>query len=248
MADHKELLNLIDPHKMPKHIGIIMDGNGRWAKKHHRPRLFGHRAGAKATRQAVELAVEIKLPVLTMYAFSTENWSRPASEVTGLMKLLKELLIKEIPDLDRQNVFLRFIGSPENVDQALWQEIQAMTAVTHGNTGLNLNIAFNYGGRQEIIEGIKKLFKTSESNPEFISKLSPDVLGRYLYTAGHPDPDLIIRTSGEFRLSNFLLWQSAYSELYISPVLWPDFDKSEFCKAILDYQSRNRRFGGIEAT
>lgn len=236
---YKELLKDLDKTRLPRHIGIIMDGNGRWAKKRLSPRIIGHREGAKAIRQVVELGVELGLELLTFYAFSTENWNRPADEVQGLLKLLREHLLKEIPELNQQNIFVDFIGSAQGLEADYLKEIHALAAQTHQNTGMKVNIAFNYGGRLEIIEAIKKL-----SLPQ-IAELNPQNFGEYLYTAGQPDPDLIIRTSGEYRLSNFLTWQSAYSEIYITKVLWPDFNKVEFCKALIDFQNRTRRFGGV---
>lgn len=243
--NYQLLLDQLDHNNLPKHIGIIMDGNGRWAKLHHRPRLYGHRAGAKSVRLAVEIAVELELKCLTLYAFSTENWNRPKEEVNGLMKLLVEYMHKEINEINRQNVRANLLGSRNNVSTDLIQQIEETIKITENNTGLLFNVAFNYGGRIEIIEAIKKLHKMEGDNPGIISALTPDNFNQYLYTAGMPEPDLIIRTSGEMRLSNFLLWQSAYSELYITPVLWPDFNKTEFLRAIIDYQNRSRRFGKI---
>jgi len=244
--DYKELIPRLDPDRLPAHIGIIMDGNGRWARKRHHRRLYGHRAGIKSIRQVVELAVELKLGYLTFYAFSTENWNRPATEVHGLLRMLKEQLIKQIPELNEQNIYVRFIGSEENLDPDYLAKIRDVAAVTHNNTGLIVNIAFNYSGRQEIIEGIKKLFFQARSEPGIVEELTAEAFSEYLYTAGQPDPDLIIRTSGESRLSNFLLWQSAYSELYITQTLWPDFNKLEMMRALLDFQGRERRFGGVK--
>lgn len=237
--DYKKLLPGLDLNRLPQHIGIIMDGNGRWARKHNRPRLYGHREGAKSIRQVVELGVELKLQYLTFYAFSTENWNRPEDEVQGLLKLLRERLIKEIPELNERNIYVQFIGSEINLKPEYLAEIRAVAAKTHQNTGMKVNIAFNYGGRLEIIEAIKKL------SPEEIGALTPDSFGQYLWTREQPDPDLIIRSSGEKRLSNFLLWQSAYSEIYVTEVLWPDFDKVAMLEALLDYQQRDRRFGGL---
>lgn len=237
--DYRKLIAKLNLDSLPHHIGIIMDGNGRWAKKRMQPRMFGHRAGAKAIRQVVELGVELKLKLITFYAFSTENWNRPKDEVQGLLKLLKEFLIDEIPELNEQNIFVDFIGSEQGLDPQYIAEIRALAAQTHDNTGLRVNIAFNYGGRLEIVEAIKKLSIIQ------IEKLNPDNFGDYLYTAGQPDPDLIIRTSGEYRLSNFLIWQAAYAELYITDTLWPDFNKEEFATALLNFQKRNRRFGGL---
>ncbi|MBW6514740.1 MAG: isoprenyl transferase [Candidatus Syntrophosphaera sp.] len=245
--NYKDLIPRIDPQRLPAHIGIIMDGNGRWAKQRHRKRLFGHKAGAKSIRQVVELGVELKLRYLTFYAFSTENWARPADEVQGLLKLLKEQLVKEIPELNKQNIHVRFIGGEVRLDPSYLADIRAVAAMTDSNTGMAVNIAFNYGGRAEIIEGIKKLCQEAKTKPELIANLSPSNFSQYLYTAGQPDPDLIIRTSGESRLSNFLLWQSAYAEIYITQTLWPDFGKLEFLLALLDFQGRKRRFGGVES-
>jgi len=239
--DYKQLLQYLDPGKLPRHIGIIMDGNGRWAKQRNRPHLFGHQAGAKALRQVVELGVELKLEHLTFYAFSTENWNRPAEEVNGLLRLLKERLKKQIPEMMEQNIYAQFIGTADGLDPDYWKEVSRTVEVTHKNTGMVVNFAFNYGGRLEIIDGFKKLM---QSSPESLETLSPENFGAYLYTAGQPDPDLIIRTSGEYRLSNFLLWQSAYAEIYVTDTLWPDFDKLELIKALLDYAGRQRRFGG----
>lgn len=232
---------------MPAHIGIIMDGNGRWAQKRRRPRLYGHSAGAKSIREVVELGVELGLQFLTFYAFSTENWNRPEDEVQGLLKMLKERLIKEIPELNKQNIYVQFIGSEERLAPDYMKEIRAVAAKTHNNTGMVVNIAFNYGGRKEIVDGILALCRAAKDKPELLDKLDTKSFSDYLYTQGQPDPDLIIRTSGEFRLSNFLLWQSAYSEIYITETLWPDFDKVEMIKALLDFQSRNRKFGGLNS-
>ena len=225
--------------RFPRHVAIILDGNGRWAQQRGRERTYGHQVGAANVKNIVRAAGHMGIRCLTIYAFSTENWNRPADEVQGLLKLLKERLIKEIPELNKQNVLVRFIGSNLNLDEDYLKEIHDMAAMTKNNTGMVVNVAFNYGGRLEIVEAIKKL------TPEEIQALSPENLGAYLWTAGQPDPDLIIRTSGEYRLSNFLLWQSAYSEIYITDTLWPDFGKVEMLKAILDYQQRNRRFGGL---
>lgn len=239
-TDYKKLIPLLNKDILPTHVGIIMDGNGRWAKQRRRPHLFGHRAGAKSIREVVELGVELGIRYLTFYTFSTENWNRPVDEVNGLLKMLKEQLKKEIPELHKQNILVQFIGSSEGLDPTYWDEIKSIAAITQYNTGMTLNIAFNYGGRLEIIEGIKKLVAANHD----VSKLSIDEFSQYLWTKNQPDPDLIIRTSGEMRLSNFLLWQSAYSEIYVVDTLWPDFTKAEFIKALLNYQQRDRRFGG----
>ncbi len=247
MKKYQELMRELDRERLPRHIGIIMDGNGRWAKKKNRPRLYGHNAGAKSIREVVELGVELHLQYLTFYAFSTENWNRPVDEVQGLLKLLKERLIKEIPELNKQNIYVRFIGSEDNLSPDYMKDILATAALTHQNTGMVVNIAFNYGGRQEIVNAVKGLYtQMLNGDPAKIDAITAEDLSSYLYTSGQPDPDLIIRTSGEMRLSNFLLWQSAYSEIYVTETLWPDFDKVEMVKALMDYQKRDRRFGGLK--
>lgn len=244
---YKKLLPQLDKDRLPRHIGLIMDGNGRWAKKRFLPRLQGHSAGAKSIREVTELAVEISLEHLTFYAFSTENWNRPPDEVQGLLKMLKERLIKEIPELNERNIHVQFIGSEVGLDPQYLADIRKVAAMTDGNTGLKVNIAFNYGGRLEIVEGIQKLFDASAQDPSLIEKLDVHNFADWLYTAGQPEPDLIIRTSGEMRLSNFLLWQSAYAEIYVTDTLWPDFDKAEMVKALLHFQKRDRRYGGLKA-
>lgn len=243
---YKALIPKLDHTKLPVHVGIIMDGNGRWATQRRRPRIYGHRAGAKSIRQVVELGVELQLKYLTFYAFSTENWNRPEDEVKGLLKMLKERLLKEIPELNKQNIRVGIIGSDIKLDPQYLVDIHKLAAMTDKNTGMCVNIAFNYGGRLEIVEGIRKLVHDAKQKESLIENLTPEIFSSYLYTAGQPDPDLIIRTSGEKRLSNFLLWQSAYSEIYITETLWPDFGKTEMLKALLDYQDRNRRFGGVK--
>lgn len=239
--NYKELLPLLDMERLPKHIGIIMDGNGRWAKARMRPRLYGHNEGAKALRQVVELGVELNLKYITFYAFSTENWSRPTDEVQGLLKLLKERLLKEIPELNEKNILVKIVGSAQNLDPEYLAEIHRIADLTKGNTGMVANIAFNYGGRLEIVEALREIAQ----EPDLLKNLDEELISKHLWTRGQPDPDLIIRTSGEARLSNFLLWQSAYSEIYFTTTLWPDFGKYELMQALLDFQKRTRRFGGV---
>lgn len=244
---NKEILLLaseLDKNKLPQHVAIIMDGNGRWAKAKHRPRLFGHRAGAKSVREVVELAGELYIPYLSVYAFSTENWNRPEDEVSGLMKLLMEYLNQEIDELHQKNVVVRIIGSAEKVDSAFLAKAHKITSKTWNNTGLNFNVLFNYGGRQELTDAIKNIIRDINANIITSDMINPELINDYLYTKDIPDPDLVIRTSGEKRLSNFLIWQTAYSEIYVTETLWPDFDKKEFIKALKDYEKRNRRFGG----
>jgi len=241
----KNLVAELDLNKLPQHIAIIMDGNGRWAKRRHRPRLYGHRAGAKSVRQAVELAGELHIPYLTVYAFSTENWSRPQDEVSGLLKLLMEYLNKEIDELHRKNVIVRIIGSPDKVDKSYLSRAHEISSRTWNNTGLHFNVLFNYGGRQEIIDAFRAMAEAIANKTLKINNIDTETISQYLYTKDIPDPDLVIRTSGEMRLSNFLIWQTAYSEIYVTETLWPDFDKKDFIKALMDYQNRKRRFGGI---
>ncbi|MEW6557038.1 MAG: isoprenyl transferase [Elusimicrobiota bacterium] len=224
---------------IPKHIAIIMDGNGRWAKKRGLPRLAGHRAGVKAVEKIVKTANELGISVLTLYAFSTENWLRPKNEIKGLFKVLKIFLQKKLPKLVKNNIRLKVIGDISKLPSDIVNDITKAVQLTSKNTGLILNIALNYGGRQEIVAAVNKILVSD------IKKIDEQMFEKYIYTEGLPDPDLIIRTSGENRISNFLIWQSAYSEFYTTDVLWPDFSKQDLISAIAEYQKRNRRFGGL---
>jgi undecaprenyl diphosphate synthase len=227
---------------MPAHVGIIMDGNGRWARRKGMLRLAGHRAGVENLRQVLRSAVELSVPIVTIYAFSTENWARPEEEVRGLMRLLAEALEKEVDELHKNGVQLRHIGDLSPLSDTLKAQIHAAVDLTRGNDRLIANIAFNYGGRQEIVSAVRQMLHEGIA----ADAVSEEVLSNYLYTAGLPDVDLVIRTSGEFRISNFLLWQSAYAEYYISPVYWPDFDKDEFYRALKAFSQRDRRYGGLK--
>ncbi|MDP8232739.1 MAG: isoprenyl transferase [Candidatus Zophobacter franzmannii] len=243
--EYKELLQQIDKNKMPKHIAIIMDGNGRWAKKKIKNRLFGHRAGAKAVRQIIECGVELNLEYLTVYAFSSENWNRPAAEIKGLLNLLVEFMNKEIAEINSNNVCVKLVGGEEGLEQGYLDKINKTLSTTWNNTGLQFRIAFNYGGRQDILQAVKKIgvkIQSGEITPEDIDS---SLLEANLYTVGMPDPDLLIRTSGELRISNFLIWQVAYAELWFTEKLWPDFTKSDMLDAIVDFQNRNRRYGAL---
>lgn len=230
---------------IPSHIGIIMDGNGRWAKKRGLPRTAGHRAGTDATREIVKACGELGVSYLTIYTFSTENWGRPKTEVNMLMDLLVEMVKKEIDNLEKNNVKLKAIGDikqlPPKTYKALTEGIERLEKCT----GLNLILAVNYGGRADIVNGVKNFAKKALENPELIEQLDVEGFSKYLYTAGIPDPELIIRTGGNYRLSNFLLWQAAYSELYITDTLWPDFDKQALIAAIEEFNRRERRFGKV---
>lgn len=235
----ESLLKKIDPSRIPIHVAIIMDGNGRWAKQRNLPRLWGHRQGARSVRATVEAAGKVGIQYLTLYAFSTENWSRPKSEVDGLMRLLRHTLRREEAHLNKNNVRLETIGDISHLPLEVRQQLTETKRKLINNTGLRLVLALNYGGRQDIIQACNKI--RSQGHDIFTEEL----LSSFLYTKGIPDPDLLIRTSGENRVSNFLLWQIAYAELYITPVLWPDFGAEHLYRAILDFQTRERRFGAV---
>jgi undecaprenyl diphosphate synthase len=226
---------------IPQHVAIIMDGNGRWAKKRGLPRLEGHRAGTEKINLVTEIFAEYKIKYLTLFAFSTENWNRPSSEVRGLMKILSDRLEPEIKRLHQNNIRVRHLGRLDTLSRELQKKIRAAIELTANNTGGTLCVAFDYGGRAEIVEAARKLISAGIST----KRVTEDVFKQYLYAPDIPDPDLIIRTGGETRLSNFLMWQSAYSELYFTDVLWPDFDRAEIDKALAAYKSRQRRFGKI---
>jgi undecaprenyl diphosphate synthase len=233
----------IDKEKLPRHISIIMDGNGRWAKKKLLNRISGHMKGVDAVREVVTACRELGIKVLTLYAFSVENWMRPKDEVAALMRLLKEYLIKEGEEMVQNNIRLRAIGRVEDLPRDVQNTLQETIKKTEQCDGMILNLALSYGGRSEIlhaVQGILSDFQKGRIKPE---EITPQRFSQYLWTWGIPDPDLLIRTSGELRISNFLLWQIAYTELYVTETLWPDFDRQELFKAIADYQSRERRFG-----
>ncbi len=230
---------------LPAHIAIIMDGNGRWARKRGLPRTAGHKAGVKAVKRVVKAAGDIGVSILTLFTFSQENWKRPKSEVSAIMKLLYETTKREINELDENNVRLITTGRIEELSPRRRQMLQEAMNRTKDNTGLVLNLALNYGGRTEILDAVRKIsqdVKKKKLDPE---KLNEETFAHYLYTNGLPDPDLLIRTSGEMRISNFLLWQTSYTELYVTDVLWPNFTARDFYEAILDYQNRERRFGRV---
>lgn len=231
--------------KIPKHIGIIMDGNGRWAKKRGLPRPFGHRAGTDATRNIVRACGELGVSHLTIYVFSAENWGRPETEVSLLMDLLVEMIGREVKDLNRNNVRLHAIGNLSRLPEKPRNELLNGIERTKSNTGLNLILAISYGGRSEIVDAAKAIAREAIADPTLIERLDEKLFSSYLYTAPYPDPELVIRTGGDKRISNFLLWQSAYTELYITDVLWPDFSRDELVKAIEDFSTRERRFGKI---
>ncbi|MEM9773036.1 MAG: isoprenyl transferase [Chloroflexota bacterium] len=240
MILQKETLDL-GGVKIPEHVAVIMDGNGRWAKKRMLPRQAGHRAGVENLREIIDACIEFGIKVLTIYAFSTENWSRPETEVRGLMRIFSRVLDQEINDLHEQGVRVHHIGDLGGVEPNLQAGVRKAIELTKGNDRLLLNVAFNYGGRAEIVHAARKILADGISPEE----LDEELFGKYLFTAGVPDPDLLIRTSGEYRISNFLIWQAAYSEYYLTPVYWPDFGREELYEALIAYTGRDRRFGAL---
>jgi undecaprenyl diphosphate synthase len=234
----------IPADKIPLHVAIIMDGNGRWAISRGLPRLAGHRAGTENLRRIIRASVEFGVKYLTIYAFSTENWGRPPEEVRGLMRILEDVIDKELNELNEEGVQLRHIGRLERLDPKIQAKVLHAIELTKDNERLVLNVAFNYGGRDEIVNAIQHMIEDGVSAEE----VNAEVVSTYMYTAGVPDPDLIIRTSGELRVSNFLIWQAAYSEWYITPTYWPDFDKDEYRRALEAFAQRDRRYGGVTET
>ncbi|MBP8820333.1 MAG: isoprenyl transferase [Syntrophomonadaceae bacterium] len=238
---------LINSDSLPRHVAIIMDGNGRWARKRLMPRTMGHRAGMASLKKVVKACDEFEIPILTVYAFSTENWKRPENEVQFLMKLLVEFLHKELDELNENNVCINVIGDYSVLNQECQDEIRRALLATRNNQGLLFNIALNYGARAEMVEAIKKIVDKVISGEIPRDSICEATVSSFLYTGGVPDPDLLIRTAGELRLSNFLLWQLAYTELWVTERLWPDFTREDLIVAIQDYQQRDRRFGALTA-
>ena len=236
----KELLSKLDKSRIPEHVAIIMDGNGRWAKKRGLPRMVGHRRGIARLRKIVPAAKDYGIKILSLFAFSTENWNRPKREIKGLFKTLEKYLKDEVAELQKDNIHLHPIGRLERLPSSLQRELSRVERITRNNKEIILNLALNYGGRSDIVDAVKKIIA---NRPE---KIDEETFSKYLYTAGQSDPDLLIRTSGEMRISNFLLWQLAYTEIYVTPILWPDFKREDLLQAVLDYQKRERRFGRIE--
>lgn len=244
----KNNMSAIDEQKLPQHVAIIMDGNGRWARQRGLPRFMGHRAGVEALRKIIQMSSKIKIKVLTLYAFSTENWKRPTDEVNTLMSLLVEYLQKELLKLHENHVRIFIIGNIDAFPDYAKREICHAVLMTENNKGLIVNIALNYGGRSEIVQAVKNIAEKVLTSKILIENIDELMFRSELYTHTLPDPDLVIRTSGEHRISNFLLFQIAYSELYFTEVYWPDFDEKTFTKALINYQNRNRRFGDISDT
>ncbi|MFW6124279.1 MAG: isoprenyl transferase [Acidobacteriota bacterium] len=239
----ENLVRQINFSKLPQHVAVIMDGNGRWAKKRNLPRVEGHRAGSKAVREVVETCSRIGIKYLTLYAFSKENWKRPKKEIKTLWKLLSDYIKKETNVLVENKFKLNVIGQMEQIPEKTKKDLKKVINITRNNDRFFINLALNYSGRSEIIEAVKKLMNTDGISQK---DLNEDFFSHYLYTSGIPDPDLLIRTSGELRISNFLLWQIAYSEIWVTPVLWPDFNRRHMLEAIVEFQERERRFGDIK--
>jgi undecaprenyl diphosphate synthase len=236
MTEEKEL------ERVPRHVAIIMDGNGRWAKARGLPRLAGHRAGTENLRPILEASVDFGIEYLTIWAFSTENWRRPEMEVQGLLRILRRMIRRELAELHKQGVRLQHLGRLDRLPTGLQKQVQDAIELTKDNERIVLNVAFDYGGRAEIVQAVQRI--VADGIPP--EEVHEELLSRYMYTAGQPDPDLIIRTSGELRTSGFMMWQSAYSEYYITPTFWPDFDREELHKALVEYGHRERRYGGIK--
>jgi len=240
------LLEKMDFSRLPRHIAVIMDGNGRWARARNLPRVEGHRAGITSVRETVETAARLELPVITLYAFSVENWKRPRYEVATLMMLLKEYLRKELATLMENNIRFTPIGRIEGLDPSVQRELRYAETETAKNTGLLFQIALNYGGRAEIVDTCNRIMALLREREMSDAVIDEQFFGDHLYTADIDDPDLLIRTSGELRVSNFLLWQIAYAEIHVTKVLWPDFRRRHLFEAIIDFQSRERRYGGVD--
>jgi undecaprenyl diphosphate synthase len=239
------VLEQLNPRLLPHHVAIIMDGNGRWAQRRHLPRLAGHRAGVQKAREIIESCARLKLEALTLYAFSLENWRRPRREVDFLMHLLREYLKKELPAIHKNNIRLLVIGRSQRLPEAVRRDVGAAMQLTAKNTGMKLIVALNYGGRAELVDAVNAILERVQQNGQAAFRADEKSISDNLYTAGLPDPDLLIRTSGEMRVSNFLLWQIAYAELYVTETLWPDFGRVRLLEALVEYQRRERRYGGL---
>jgi undecaprenyl diphosphate synthase len=242
--EEAQLLAKLDRARLPQHVAVIMDGNGRWAQQRHLPRIAGHRTGTKSARTTIETCARLKIEALTLYAFSVENWRRPKTEIDFLMQLLREYLRKEMPLLQRNDIRMRFLGRIDELAPGVQKDVREAMEKTAGNKGMVLSVALNYGGRAEIVDAMNAIL--AERNGHGSSaRVTEDQLSRHLYTDGLPDPDLLIRTSGEMRVSNFLLWQIAYSEIFVTETLWPDFNRARLLEALVEFQRRERRYGGI---
>ena len=242
--EEASLLEKLDLTRLPRHIAVIMDGNGRWAQKRHLPRIAGHRSGTQSARTTIETCARLKIEALTLYAFSVENWRRPKTEIDFLMALLRDYLRKEMPLIQKNEIRMRFLGRMDELPAGVQNDVRDAMERTAGNKGMVLCVALNYGGRAEIVDAMNAIL--SERNGRGASnKVTEEQLSRHLYTEGLPDPDLLIRTSGEMRVSNFLLWQIAYAEIFVTETLWPDFNRARLLEALMEFQKRERRYGGI---
>ena len=241
-AEEAYLLEKLDLSQLPRHLAVIMDGNGRWAQRRHLPRIAGHKAGTEAARTTIETCARLKIEALTLYAFSVENWRRPKTEIDFLMQLLREYLKQEMPLIQKNNIRMRFLGRADDLPEAVQRDTREAERETAKNTGTVLCVALNYGGRAEIVDAVNQILE--ERRPE-AARVTEEEFAQKMYTAGLPDPDLLVRTSGEMRVSNFLLWQIAYAEIYVTETLWPDFSRARLLEAFVDYQKRERRYGGI---
>ena len=241
------LLAAIDPARLPRHIAVIMDGNGRWAKKRGKPRIFGHRAGADSVRSIIDTCTRMKIEAVTLYAFSTENWKRPRSEVSGLMQMLKRFLRSELDEVHGHNIRFQAIGNISGLATDVQKEVASAMEKTAANTGTVMSVALNYGGRAEIVDACREAMRDLLDGNRPVESLTEDDIAKQLYTHGLPEVDLLIRTSGEMRISNFLLWQLAYSEIYVTSTLFPDFRRKEIFEAVIEYQKRDRRFGAVQS-
>jgi len=239
------LLSQVDFARLPRHIAIIMDGNGRWARRRRLPRMAGHRAGAQAVRDAVETCSRLGVRALTLYAFSTENWKRPRMEIDTLMDLLREYIRRELAEIHRNNIRLQILGRYEQLPIEVQHDLEDALRQTASNTGMVLNVALNYSARAELVDAFNSILRDIREDADPVRKITEQTISEHLYTRGLPDPDLLIRTSGEMRVSNFLLWQIAYAEIWVTDTCWPDFSRRHLLQAILDFQKRERRYGGL---
>jgi undecaprenyl diphosphate synthase len=248
-AEEADLLAKLDLARLPRHVAVIMDGNGRWAQKRHLPRIAGHRSGTQSARTTIESCARLKIEALTLYAFSVENWRRPKTEIDFLMALLREYLRQEMPLIQKNEIRMRFLGRLDELPAGVQKDAREAMEKTAGNKGMVLCVALNYGGRAEIVDAMNALLaeRNGHVSPNKVTpqKVTEEHLSRHLYTEGLPDPDLLIRTSGEMRVSNFLLWQIAYAEIFVTETLWPDFNRARLLEALLEFQKRERRYGGI---
>ena len=243
-AEEAYIWEQLDLARLPRHVAVIMDGNGRWAQKRHLPRIAGHRSGTQSARTTIETCARLKIEALTLYAFSVENWRRPKTEIDFLMQLLREYLRKEMPLIQKNEIRMRFLGRMDELPAGVQKDVREATEKTAENKGMVLCVALNYGGRAEIVDAMNAILEERNGH-EALDKVTEEQISRHLYTEGLPDPDLLIRTSGEMRVSNFLLWQIAYAEIFVTETLWPDFNRARLLEALVEYQKRERRYGGI---